>query len=131
MTTYKSKQALVLIMPLILILGGFGFIMAYNKVWPGLFVMIIIASLVTHMFLTTYYQIDGRVLKIKSGFLFNKTIAIDSIREITATKNPLSSPATSLDRLEIKYNKSDSIIISPKDKAGFINELKKINPALN
>ena len=128
MTTYKSKHAFVLILPLIIILGVFAFIMLYNKAWPGLFVMIIIASFVTHMFLTTHYQIEGRVLKIKSGFLFNKTISIDTIKKITATKNLFSSPATSPDRLEINYNKSDSIIISPKDKAGFIDELKKLKP---
>lgn len=80
------------------------------------------------MVLTTYYQIEDRVLRIKSGFLFNKTITIESIRKITSTKSALSSPATSPARLEIMYNKNDSIIISPKDKAGFINELKKIKP---
>lgn len=46
------------------------------------------------------------------------------------TKSPLSSPATSLDRLEIMYNKNESIIISPKDRTGFINELKTINPGI-
>ena len=73
MTTYKAKPGFVLIIPLLLILGGFGFIMAYKKAWGGLIVMIIIASFVTHMFLTTYYQVVDRVLKIKSGFLFKKT----------------------------------------------------------
>ncbi len=128
MTTYRSKHEFVLIIPLIVILGVFGFIMAYNKAWPRLFIMIIIASFVTHMFLTTHYQVDGRTLKIKSGFLFNKAVAIDSIRKITAAKSPLSSSTTSPGRLEISYNKSDSIIISPQDKSGFIAELKKIKP---
>ena len=130
MTTYKSKHEFVLIIPLVIILGVFGLIMALNKVWPGLFIMIVIASIVAHMFLTTYYQIDGRALKIKSGFLFNKTVAIDSIRKITAAKSPLSSASATPGRLEINYNKSDSIIISPKDKAGFLDEIKKINPGI-
>jgi len=128
MTTYKSKYEFVLVIPLVIILGVFGFIMAYNKIWPGLFIMIIIASFVTHMFLTTYYQIEGRALKIKSGFLFSKTVAIDSIRKITAAKSPLSSSSTSTGRLEINYNKSDTIIISPKDRPGFLDEIKKIKP---
>ena len=128
MTTYKSKHEFVLIIPLVIILGAFGFIMVYHKVWPGLFIMIVIASLVVHMFLTTYYQIEGRALKIKSGFLFNKTVAIDSIRKITAAKSPLGSPSTTPGRLEINYNKSDTIIISPKDRSGFLDEIKKIKP---
>ena len=128
MTTYKSKHELVLIMPLLVILVVFGFIMAYNKVWFGFSVMVIIASFVTHMFLTTYYLIDGRVLKIKSGFLFNKTVAINSIKKIAETRSPFNASAISGNRIEIKYNKADSIIISPKDKSGFVSELKKINP---
>jgi len=113
-----------------IILGGFGFIVIYNKIWFGLAIIIILASLITHMVLTTYYQIGNRVLRIKSGFLFSKTIAIGSIRKVAGTKNPLSSPATSPGRLEIQYNKNDSIIISPKDTPAFINELKMINPAI-
>ena len=128
MTTYKSKHEFVLIIPLVIILGVFGFIMAYNKIWPGLFIMIIVASFVAHMFLTTYYQIDGRALKIKSGLLFNKTVAIDSIRKISPAKSPLSSSADTSGRLEINYNKSDSIIVSPKDRPGFLDEIKKLKP---
>ena len=130
MSTYRSKPGWQFILPLAIILGGFGFIVIYNKVWFGLALILILASLITHMVLTTYYQIEDRVLKIKSGFLLNKTIAIGSIRKIAGTKSPLSAPATSLDRLEIMYNKTDSIIISPKDKNGFINELKSINPSI-
>ena len=46
----------------------------------------------------------------------NTNIDIKSIRKIIETYNPLSSPAASIDRLEIFYNKFDSILISPKDK---------------
>jgi hypothetical protein len=42
----------------------------------------------------------------------------------------MSSPALSLDRIEIFYNKFDSVIISPKNKADFVAELKSINPAI-
>jgi len=36
----------------------------------------------------------------------------------------------SLDRLEIFYNRFDSVVISPEDKAGFIAELTKLNPEI-
>ncbi|MEP7372692.1 MAG: PH domain-containing protein [Chitinophagaceae bacterium] len=127
MTTYKAKPEFVLITPLLIILVVFGFIMAYNKAWAGLVVMIIIASVVTHMFLTTYYQVEERVLKVKSGFLFKKIIAIDSIKKIGNAKGLLNS-APSPDRIEINYNKSNSIIISPKDRQGLVKELKKLKP---
>jgi hypothetical protein len=53
---------------------------------------------------------------------------IQTIKEIKETRNPLSSPAASIDRLLIIYNRADKVMISPKDKEAFINHLKSINP---
>lgn len=67
---------------------------------------------------------------IRSGLITNQKIDINDIRKIVQTTNPMSSPALSLDRIEIFYHKFDSIIISPKDKILFIEDLKRINPAI-
>jgi hypothetical protein len=40
----------------------------------------------------------------------------------------LSAPAPSLRRLEIKYNQWDSVLVSPRDQAGFYQCLMTINP---
>lgn len=53
-----------------------------------------------------------------------------SIRKIEETRNPISAPAPSLNRLEIFYNRFDSIVISPKDKPEFIANLIKLNPEI-
>ncbi|MEG0697900.1 MAG: PH domain-containing protein, partial [Algoriella sp.] len=66
----------------------------------------------------------------KSGFLVNKKIDINSITKISKTNNPISSPALSLDRIEIFYNKYDSVIISPKNEQEFIQDLQKINSSI-
>ncbi|MFC3199468.1 PH domain-containing protein [Parapedobacter deserti] len=50
--------------------------------------------------------------------------------QIEETRTLISAPAPSLDRLEIFYNKFDSIVISPKDKQGFIADLLKLNPEI-
>lgn len=42
----------------------------------------------------------------------------------------MSSPAPSLDRIELTYGEFGLIIISPKDKIGFAQELIKINPKI-
>lgn len=128
MTTYKSKLDLTLIIPLLIGLSSILLIMAYNKTWPGLIVFLLITAFIIHLFLTTYYRIDGKTLTIKAGFLINKSVNIDKIRKITETNNPISSPATSLDRLEIKYNKYDTVIISPKEKNDFIKMLVALKP---
>ncbi len=80
------------------------------------------------MFATTYYAINENNLIVKCGFLFNKTIDINTIKKISETNNPLSSPATSIDRLEITYGKYDSVIISQKQKQDFINDIITLNP---
>ncbi|MDO7214274.1 PH domain-containing protein [Acinetobacter nosocomialis] len=77
----------------------------------------------------TYYVVENNTLIIKS-LVFRWKINIDDIIQIEPTYNPLSSPALSLDRLKISYMKNGRIakvMISPKDKEGFLNTLRK-NP---
>jgi hypothetical protein len=57
-------------------------------------------------------------------------IDIHQIKRIEETNSPLSSPAASFDRIEITYNKFDSVIISPKEKLGFIQDILQINPSI-
>lgn len=81
-------------------------------------------------FSTEYTITDNGNLKVRCGFVYNKSFDINNIRSISKTNNPISSPAPSLDRLELTYGKFDLIIISPKDKTGFAKELRKINPKI-
>ena len=82
-----------------------------------------ILFLVFLMFKSIKYKIDGDKLKI-----WTTKIDIHSIKKVYRTNNPLSSPALSLDRIAIVYNKYDEILISPKDQSAFIAHLLSINP---
>lgn len=78
---------------------------------------------------STYYVVEKNILVIKS-LIFRWKINIDDITQIEPTHNPLSSPALSLERLKISYMKNGRIakvMISPKDKEGFLNTLRN-NP---
>lgn len=130
MQTFSSKIGLELAIPLTALLGGLSLLMIYEKAWSGLIIILLVVAFIIHLFTTTYYQIDGQVLKVRAGFLVNQSIAIERITKIAETRNPLSSPANSLDRLEIAYNRYDSVLVSPKDKKGFIAALTVINPAI-
>ncbi len=88
----------------------------------------LIFAFILHLFFGTHYTIENNKLKIKCGFFSYKPIKIDEIKEVSKTKNIISSPAPSFDRVEIKYGKFDEIIISPKDKLNFANDLAIINP---
>ena len=126
---FKSKIGLELAIPLIVVFGTVIFLTVFEKPgWLGFVILLLPVLFVVHIFMITIYTIENNKLTIKSGFLFNKTIDINTIKKITETNNPLSSPATSIDRLEITYAKFDSVIISPKQKMEFINYIKALNP---
>ena len=71
---------------------------------------------------TTQYLVEDEVLKIQSG-PFKWTIPITSISQVVETTNPRSSPALSLRRLEITYGESKTIMVSPKDREGFLEAI--------
>lgn len=130
MKKYKSKIGPGIVSSIAIVLGGIGVIMIVNHLWHGFAVILAVAVFVTYMFTSIYYIIAGNKLTVRCGFMFNSTIQIDKIKKIVETNNPISSPAASLDRLAIYYNKHDSVMVSPKDKMSFISELKEINPSI-
>ncbi|WP_420153406.1 PH domain-containing protein [Siphonobacter sp.] len=104
--------------------------MAYQGIWVGLGIILLCSLLIIHVFATTIYQMDTDTLRITSGFFFHECIEIKSIRKVSESRNILQSPALSLDRIELIYNRFDSILLSPRDKAGFVAELLKRNPTI-
>jgi hypothetical protein len=80
------------------------------------------------IFRSTYYVIDGATLVIRSSFLTWR-VPIAEITRVTPTRNPLSSPALSLDRLQIEYGRK-LILVSPEEKERFIEALRAVNPAI-
>jgi Bacterial PH domain len=130
MKRFYSKIGMEVVVPIGLIIGFTSAIMIAQKAWAGLAINLLVILFIVHLITTTFYQLEGKSLRIKSGFIINKLIMIDSIRKIQKSNSLFSSPAASLDRLEIFYNKYDSILISPKDNQKFLAELQKINPTI-
>ena len=128
---YKSKLGPELIIPIALMLGGAISMLLFNHLWIGALFMGILILGIGYTFLQTSYTIENDQLTIKCGFLYHLQIEISSIKQITATNSLFSSPAIALDRLEIKYNKFDSVLISPKEKIAFIAHLKKLEPTIS
>lgn len=78
------------------------------------------------------YDLSRVRLDIRAGWLLRITIPIADIVSVHPTNNPLSSPAMSLDRLEIRYRRAGSersVMISPLDKDVFLRELASCDPA--
>lgn len=97
-----------------------GGIMAILATLPAL---IIGAGLPVWLMTSTNYTLSDTTLLVKSG-PFKWQVPIEQITSIKPTSNPLSSPALSLDRLRIDYGRDRSIMISPKDKRQFLQDLE-------
>jgi len=89
------------------------------------------------MLLRTYYLFDddNGELVIRSGLGKGTRIAYDRLVSASRTKNPVNSPALSMDRVEIKFNfksgkASDTVIISPDDREEFFAQLKARNESM-
>ena len=74
-----------------------------------------------HVLYATDYTLEGDAVRIRAS-LFRWRIPLAAIDAVEPTRNPLSSPACSLDRLLIRYGEK-RIMISPLDKAGFLRAL--------
>lgn len=96
--------------------------------WNGYLGMIAIVLFIVFISKSTNYIISENQLIVKSMFIVNVRIDILEIRKIEKTTSILSSPALSLDRIAIIYNKFDEVYISPKEKQAFLTDLLQINP---
>lgn len=133
--TYKAKISyglLVVIFLMFFVPLIFGLINnGINKEFYVLIgILIPTYAFILHMFLKTEYKIENSQLKITCGFLFHKKINIFEIKSIKKTSSLMSSPAPSFDRIAIAFGKFDEVIISPKDKMMFAQDLTKINSAI-
>ena len=123
MQTFNSKIDWWLIILFVIVFGYPILDGLLSKQYGLTFTMFGFLVLIGILFSKIKYVIDGQILKI-----WWIKVEIKSIKRIYRTRNPLSSPALSLDRIAIVYNKYDEVLISPKNKQEFVEELLKINP---
>jgi len=123
---YPSKHDLWLG---IVILGVMGISTSFVFVSEGLslamLVLLVVDVFVLWIWFGTYYLIFDNVLTIHCGPM-RKKINIRDIQYVKSSRNPISAPACSMDRIEIK-GKKIAVLISPEDKKGFVSSLRDIN----
>ena len=126
---FKSKidlwvGAIFTLLPIIMISAA----IEERDVVPIVITVLMIGMLAV-LFFGTKYVIDSDELIIYGG-IYKKKIAINQITSLRPTKNPISAPAMSLDRIEITYNHMQIALVSPKDKEIFIKKLIEVNPSI-
>ncbi len=69
------------------------------------------------------YVLDDTHLKIYMGPFLYRSIELHSIKKMEMSRNPISSPAASLKRIAIHYNKWGYVLVSPKNRELFIEDV--------
>ncbi|UUC46858.1 PH domain-containing protein [Flavobacterium cerinum] len=129
MRVYKSKIDSGLVLLLVASLLGPSLVFLMKREWAGVLILLATIAFIFYLFLQTKYIVTNTMLQVKSGFLVNKKIAIQEIISIAKTDSIMSAPANSImDRIEVRYKPNKSVIISPKEKQAFVEQLLAINP---
>lgn len=131
MKKYRTEVSWKIIGPILAIFSLTIFFISQSGANTNEVLILVAAALVLALYLVLgiWYEIsDDSILKVRAGVFYNIKVPIEHIHTIEKTNSILSAPASSLDRIELKYNKYDSVIISPRHRDLFIQELLKINP---
>ena len=132
---YYSKVSYTLLIVVFLVFFGSlvpTFISAgFNGNTTILFLAVVVLfGFISHMFFNTTYKIEKGKLYIKCGFFNYNPVNIGEMKKVSKSSNIISSPAASFDRIEITYGKFEELIISPRHKTKFVEDLQKINPGI-
>lgn len=103
------------------------------QLWSGqvshIFAIVIIGfslGLPLWLLFSTYYQVSEDFVLVKSG-PFSWRVRISEIQSAKRSRNILSSPALSLNRIELRYGQGKIIFVSPKDQQGFLLSIGHAN----
>jgi len=86
-----------------------------------------VALLMYVLYLTTHYTFGSAALHVRCG-PFTVDIPFDGIRRAAPSSSLMSGYAMSLERIEIEYGTADTMLISPADREGFLDELQRRAP---
>lgn len=128
MKTYYSKTSTLIVTMFFIALLIPLVIAIVERSWGLMIVLLIAAGFIWYVLTNTFYTIDDNTLIIRSGFVVDDTIDIYKIIAISPTKSLSAAPAHSFDRIALKCEHKDCVVISPERKTDFINDLLAINP---
>ena len=91
---------------------------------------ILLEIILLYFLLTFRYVTDNNTVKIQYGFLNVKSIDIQNIKKIIIQDKQKGEPKITPLRIEIQYDKTKKIEVSPKDTVGFVENIERINPRI-
>jgi hypothetical protein len=131
MCRFRSKRDplsyLLLLLPTLVVLS-IVILSVIRHNWSLVIPLLIASGISFWIWTATYYEFLPDELLVKAG-PFKWKISYQSIKRVRRTKSLLSSPALSINRLEISHTKG-IILISPEKELEFISLLMKQNPEI-
>ncbi len=91
---------------------------------------ILLEIILLYFLLTFRYVTDNNTVKIQYGFLNVKSIDIQNIKKIIIQDKQKGEPKITPLWIEIQYDKTKKIEVSPKDTVGFVENIERINPRI-
>ena len=91
---------------------------------------ILLEIILLYFLLTFRYVTDNNTVKIQYGFLNVKSIDIQNFQKIIIQDKQKGEPKITPLRIEIQYDKTKKIEVSPKDTVGFVENIERINPRI-
>jgi hypothetical protein len=90
----------------------------------GVVAVVFVAALYLGLVFPLRYGVGDDELLVRFGMV-TKRVPLADISEVCPTRNPLSSPALSLDRLRVQFGPGffNSVMISPAERDRFLDEL--------
>lgn len=126
MQYFPSERAIWFHLVAWVVMPGSALAVMLSGAWFVVPVMLLSAAFVLWIWAKTGYTITETDLLVQSG-PFRWRIPLATIRSVRPTRNPLSSPALSMDRLEVRYQKG-MVLISPEEQERFLEELRRRCP---
>lgn len=89
--------------------------------WVSVLLALILPAIYAGLLFPMRYGVSADTLIVRNG-LMRQRIPLRSILEVRPTRSPLSSPALSLDRLNVQYGKRffRRVMISPAEREEFL-----------
>ena len=97
--------------------------------WWALLPLLVAVAISVWLLASTSYAFEGAMLLVRCGPL-RWRIPLEQIFAVNETDSLRSAPAMSMDRLEIRFADDDRMLVSPRDKTGFLTELRRRAPQL-
>lgn len=96
--------------------------------WWGFGILVLPFALLTWNLLSTQYVVSADTLAVRC-MLFRKTVPLSSVTMLRSSRDFRSSPALSLDRIEVLAG-ADSVLVSPREQEAFVEAIRSRQPSV-